>query len=277
MIRNIRSVLLVFIVVPLLLSGCVSMPSRDERFVMVVKNIPFRRQELQDSPGLSLALMRGVNREDVTSGRLVRSGCYFRNPANLALGRRFGFTLLPAGMKFDQRATITVLAEEADGTDGPFARFFGRYIQRFNASEVDFFKDEYVSGDAFRCRPISSTGEMEVAILSTVKYWDYDFASAELSRNSGIRDDELKAGRIAMGECSPGIDSWALWTVRIPEGLHVKAGDYVEAIAGAHSGSTAVGPISTVIRKVAEPQKSEFIRTQGRDTVSCSARAEPVR
>jgi hypothetical protein len=244
---------------------------------MVVRKIPSRRQDLQDSPGLSLALARGVTRKDVTSGRLVRTGCYFQNPSTPSNARRFGFTLLPAGMKLDQGTTIVVAAEEADRTDGPFARFFSRYIQPFNASQGDYFNDEYVLGNAFRCRPVSSVGETEVAIISTVNYWDFDLANSELSRNNEIRDDELQTGRIAMGECSPGVDSWALWNVRIPESLHVNVGDYVEAIAGSYSRSTSVGPIPTAIRKVAAPQSSELIRTQGRDTVSCYAHAEPVR
>jgi hypothetical protein len=276
-----RSLFLFPCVVLPLLSGCESVPAPDTRFVMVVKAVPSNRQALQGSPGLSLALARGVTREDVSSGRLVTSGCYIRPSSGQPdppLGRRFGYTLLPAGLTLERGATITVKAEgaqEADGSAGPFGRFFGRYVQRFKATEADFFTNEYLVGKGFWCRPVSSTGDLDVAVILPVPYWDFDFAQAEAGRHSGIRDEELAARRIAVGECATGVDSWARWTVRLPDGLDVKAGDYLEVLAGAREGSTDAGPVSTALRRVAEPPKSAFIRTQGRDTVGCAAPARP--
>ncbi|MEJ2645620.1 MAG: hypothetical protein P8180_11935 [Gammaproteobacteria bacterium] len=256
------------------LSGCVSMPAPGDKFVMVIKKFPTTRHQLEDYPGLTLALESGVTRPEVKSGRLVRSGCYFEGSRRLSFGRRFGFTLVPRGIKVKPGDTILISAEQADGTDGPYARFFGRYLGGYSASETEFFNDKYVSDRTFRCGPISSEGLMAVEVISTVHYWDYDLAKAELARNSQISDAELSARRIAMGECSPGVDSWALWNVRIPPGLHVKVGDYIEAIAGANSRSVSTGAISKAIRKVAAPPWKDFIFTQGRYTVSCSAHAQ---
>lgn len=253
------------------LTACVSMPAPGEKFVMVVTGFPAIRQQLQDYPGLSLALKRGVTEEDVSAGRLVRTGCYIQKAG--PAGRRFGFTLLPEGVKVARHEVITISAEEADGTDGPYARFFGRYLRKYSAVGADYF-DDAIFGKAFRCGPVSSTGEMQVAVISPVHSWDYAFAKAEAARNSEISDAELRTGRIVMGECSPGGDSWILWKVRIPIGMDVKVGDYIEAIAGSHDGSVSVGPISEAIRRISPPRKGDFIRTQGRDTVSCSAHAE---
>jgi len=117
---------------------------------------------------------------------------------------------------------------------------------------------------------------MRVEVYSTATYWDYDFATAEALRNEQIEDRELEQRRIVIGECSPGVDSWAIWKVRLPPGLEVEVGDYLEAVAGSHEASRSLGPLSQALRKVAAPEKNEFIQTQGRLTVSCKAIARPV-
>ena len=260
------------------LSSCAIMPSRGDRFVMVVTRIPTQRQHLQYHPGLSLALKSGVTRETVTSGRLVISGCYDEKEIDSpGTGRRHGFSFIPEGVTVDKGDVIEVAAEEAEGTHFAYARFFGRYIKKYKTNETEYFPYKYsVSGKEFRCGPVSPDGVMLVEVYSTAKYWDYDLARAEGLRNDQIGDKELEQGRIAIGECSPGVDSWAIWKVRIPPGLDVKVGDYLEAIAGSYEASGSLGPISEALQKVATPSKEDFIRTQGRNTVGCKALAKPI-
>jgi hypothetical protein len=261
-----------------LMSACVAMPSPGERFVMVVKRIPSTRQELQVHPGLSLALERGVSREDVQSGRLVNSGCYVESSqTDHWIARQHGFTLLPPGLAVAEGDILEIAAEEADATDGRFARFYGRFVQRTAPQVADFFPYKYSpSGKAFRCDAVRADGRMRVQVYSVAHFWDFDLTAAEAERNRQISDDELQQGRIAMGECSPGVDSWALWKVRLPTGLGVGPGDYLEAMAGADEAPRSLGPLSVALRKVAEPPKSDFIRTQGRLTVGCGAHAAGV-
>jgi hypothetical protein len=257
------------------LSACQSMPSRGDTFVAVVTRIPDSRKGLQTYPGLSLALQRGVSRQDVTSGRLVKSGCYIDNGKDAIVERRFGFTLLPIGMKVERGEILEIVAEEADGTEQRFGRFYGRYIRKYRSNEADFFTGK-TTGKVLRCSDVSSLGEMRVEVYSTTRYWDYDFASAEEARNSEIGDEELVAGRIVISECSPGVDSWAIWKVRVPNDFKVSVGDYIQAIAGSYESSGSVGAISLATSKVAAPRKEDFIRTQGRYTVSCSAPVEAL-
>jgi hypothetical protein len=247
------------------------MPSRDENFVMVVKSIPTTRVQLQWRPELSLALLRGVTRNHVTSGRLVRSHCYIENDAPLR-SRRFGFTLLPEGTKVNPDDIIEIVAEEAVGGEIAYSGFFGRFVGRSSSTASDFFS--YGSWkNLFRCGLVSSSGAMRVEVISFAHYWDFDFAKAEESRNSMIDDEELRNERIVIGECSPGVDSWAIWKVRLPSYMDVKVGDYIEAVAGSYERSTSVGPISEAVRKVVPPGKEHFVKTQGSYTVSCDAPA----
>jgi hypothetical protein len=217
--------------------------------------------------------MRGVTRNDVTSGRLVLSHCFLENeqpPGNL----RFGAVLLPEGVKVKPGDILEIVAEEAVGGRIQFSRFFGRYVGGASSNPADFFS--HGAGEHFfRCGPLSSSGTMRVEVVSFAHYWDFDFAQAEESRNSGITDEELGAGRIAIGQCSPGVDSWATWKVRLPLELAVKKGEFIEAIAGSQENSTSVGPISEAVRKVVPPDRKYFIKTQGRNTVSCDAAALP--
>lgn len=275
--RTRLTIALIALLLVTLLSACETMPSHGDRFVMVVTRIPTQRQQLQNHPGLSLALKRGVSREDVKSGRLMVSGCSFEKEKDRPFVLiRHGFSLLPEGVKAERGEVIEITAEEADGTDGPYARFFGRYIRKYKVNESDFFPYTYsVSGKEFRCGTVSPNGEMLVEVYSAAKYWDYDLAKAEESRNGQIGVEELRVGRIAIGECSPGVDSWAIWKVRLPPHMDIKVGDYIEAIAGADEAPRSLGPISEAIQKVVPPPKEDFIRTQGRYTVDCKAHAEP--
>jgi len=261
-----------------LLSSCGAMPSRGDRVVMVVTRIPTQRQHLQYHPGFSLALKRGISREDVTSGRLMVSGCSTETVIDSpGMGVRHGFSLLPEGVTVKPGEVIEIAAEEADGTDGAYARFFGRYIRKYSANESEYFPYKYsVSGKEFRCGTVSQNGVMRVEVYSAAKSWYYNLAKAEESRNSQIEDAELQHGRIAIGQCSSGVDSRATWKVRIPPHLDIKVGDYVEAIAGSNEASLSLGPISEAIQKVAPPPKEDFVRTYGQYTVDCKALAKPL-
>ena len=259
-----------------LLCACATTPSVGEHFVMVVKSLPGKRQQLQFHPGLSLAVERGVSRQEVKSDRLLIASCASESENGHSLKRRHGYVLLPEGVVVARYAIIEVAAEEADSTDGPYARYFARYLRHSSATDEDFIPDKYsVTGKEFRCGAVSPEGIMRVQAYWPVKYWDYDLAVAEAARNSQITDEDLERGRIAMGECSPGVDSWARWKVRIPDHMSIKVGDYIEAAAGVSEGYQT-GSLAKAIRKVAKPPKDDFIRTQGSDTVGCGARAVPL-
>ena len=242
---------------------------------MVVTRIPEQRQDLQNHPGLSLAVEQGVTREDVNAGRLVVSGCYEEEAIqSLGAGRRHGHVLLPEGVSV---APDDIIEVDVVGAEQGTARYFGRYVQKSAAGEQGYFPYRYsVSGKAFRCGAVSPEGRMRVEVYSTAKSWDYDFAKAEALRNEQIDDRELEQRRIVIGECSPGVDSWAIWKVRLPAGLDVEVGDYLEAVAGSYEASRSHGPLSQALRKVAAPPGDEFIQTQGRSTVSCKATARAV-
>lgn len=262
-----------FFLVAIALSACQPLPPRGGNFVMVVKSIPTTQIQLQERPELSLALLRGVTRNDVTTGRLVLTHCYIQNDAPLN-SRRFGFTILPEGTMVKARDIIEIAAEEPVGGVIPFSRFFGRYVGTSTSMESDFFSHG-TWDNLFRCGSVSPSGVMRVEVISLAHYWDFDFARAEELRNSGIGAEELRNGRIVVGECSPGADSWAVWKVRLLPDMEVKVGDYVEAKAGSSENSISEGPISEAVRKVVPPGKEHFVMTQGRYTVGCDAPALP--
>jgi len=245
---------------------------------MVVKSVPTRRQQLQFHPGLSLALQNGVTRDDMKMGRLAVAGCYFPKRTWPGTGRRHGYVLLPKGTKVHEGEIIEVAAKEGDGADGLYSRFYATYVRQVVAHERDYFYPKYSGADKeFRCGKISPAGRMRVEIYLLAKYWDYDRAAAEDYRNKQISDADLRAHRIVIGECSPGVDSWLIWKVRIPRPMHVKPGDYLEVRAGATEAPRAYGPLSVAIRRVVRPPQRDFIYTHGRNTVSCTAPATPVK
>jgi len=168
------------------------------------------------------------------------------------------------------------VAEEAGNFDFPDTRFLGRYLRKSKPEEHDFFPDKFsVSGKAFRCGPISPEGKLCMQAYLPAKLWDYDLAVAKESRNRKVSDEELKAGLIIIGECSPGVDSWARWKVRTPVNLNVKVGDYIEAVVGVSDGYRS-GSLSEAKRKVEKPSKEDFILTQGSYTVGCGAHSEAL-
>ncbi|ANJ66392.1 hypothetical protein A9404_02465 [Halothiobacillus diazotrophicus] len=117
---------------------------------------------------------------------------------------------------------------------------------------------------------------MRVEAFSLLHTWDYDAAKAEENRNSFITDNELRQGRIAIGECSPGTDSWMHWKVRLPPNLIVRPGDYLEAIAGSNEAPRSTGPISQAVCRIKTPEPKYFNHTQGSRTIRCDAPATPL-
>ena len=260
------------------LSACVSVPPPGEHFVMKVSKIPTERHQLQGHPGLSLAIASGVTRDDVKAGRLWISSCGLEPDGERRwVSERHGYVLLPEAMTLMEGDVIEVEARAPGGTAMPYERFFGRYLGPAKAHDDDYFINPYdPDGRELRRGPISPNRMMRVEVYSPLKGWQYDHAAAESRRNALITDDELNRGRIAMGVCSPGVDAWTYWKVRLPDGLNVQPGDYIEAVAGSYEAPRSVGPLSTALRKVAPPPEGDFIFTQGSMTVSCQARARAL-
>lgn len=263
----------VLVLMPIL-TACVSVPEQGNHFVMKVKDIPTKRQQLQSVPAMSLALKRGVTREQVKAGRLIYGGCYFQKQENDRWYRfRHGYVLLPEDVTVKEGDVIEVLAEDTQSGELPYRSYFGLYSKNVSSVVSDYFPYEYsTSGKAFKCGDVSSDGKMRIEVYGFAKFWDYDRAYGEETRNKQISDEDLMMKRIVIGVCSPGVDSWTYWKARIPEGMELQKGDYVEALAGATEAPRSRGPLSVILRKVAKPPKEDFIFTQGSYTVGCGAR-----
>ncbi len=260
-----------------LLPACSTFPEQGDHFVMVVTHIPTEYHQLQYHPGMSLALKRGVTKEDVWSGRLVSSGCYDEKEThNPGTDRRHGFSFIPEGTAVKKGEIIEVKAEEAEGKHFQYARFFGRYSKKHIPKESEYFPYKYsLSGKEFRCGTVSPEGDMLVEVYNRVEPWYYSLAKAEESRNNQIGEEELKQGRIVVGKCSPGVDFLLFWKVRIPHDLEVKVGDYIEAIAGPYEQSFLSGPLSKAVQKIPPPDKKALVETYGLQTINCNAHAKP--
>lgn len=265
---------LVLISLTLVLTGCETYPEHGGRVVMVITSIPTERTQLQYRPGLSLGLLQGVTRDAVEHERVWFAHCYPAGPQPLT-NRRFGFVLLPKGMRIKPDTVVEIRSKEAVGGKSPYSRFFGHVIRPSPAKPDEYF-EHGTWHHLFRCGPVSPTGVQRVEAFSLVHTWDYDAAKAEENRNNHITDDELRQGRIALGECSPGTDSWMHWKVRLPPDLVVRSGDYIEAIAGANEAPRSTGQISQAICRVQPPDKRYFNKTQGSLTVQCTAPTLPL-
>jgi len=272
----------VFIIFP----GCTTTPSPGQKFVMSVTQIPSTRQQLQHNPALSLALRRGVTRTDITSKRLMISGCYEKGKDG-SIYKRQVLSLLPLGVTIKHGDVFKTTIEEAVAGKWQ-SLYFGRYVQLHHAIDADFFPYKYaVSNLAYRCSKGAGGNELFVQAYFEVETWLYDDAKAEEARNDQITDDELKQRRIVIGDCATGIESWVVWKVRLPLGLVANVGDYIEAIAGAYEAPRSIGPLSLAIRKVPRPPDADFIASKGRGDfmstqgnptpykVSCEAQAHP--
>lgn len=269
------------------IAGCTTTPSPGERFVMTVTQIPTQRQQLQHNPALSLAIERGVSRETVAEKRLMIAGCYDEKPDGSTY-RRQVLSLLPPGIAIKPGEVFETTAEKAVA-DRWTALYFGRYVEARPASTSDYFPFKYaISKRAYRCAASPPANTMVVESYFPVATYLYDDARAEALRNAQITDRELESGRIAIGDCAVGVESWVVWKVRLPPGLEVQPGDYLEAVAGAHEGPSSTGALSIGLRKVAKPPLTDFVASLGRGDftaktgnpvpykVGCGAQAIPL-
>jgi len=269
-------------------SGCTTTPSPGERIVLTVTEIPRERYQLEHNPALSLAIKRGVTRADVTSKRLMIAGCYEPRPDGSTYYRQV-LSLIPLGITLKSGNIFQTSAEKAR-IDKWSNLSFGRFIKFSQASDKDFFPHKYaISNKAYRCDETLPEGIVSVQAYFVVEGYLFDDAFAEAKRNNQITDEELTQERIAIGDCAIGLESWAVWKVRLPSGLQVGAGDYLEAIAGSHEGPSSTGPLSTAVRKVMKPPIDDFVASIGRGDftlspqgyptpykVSCSAHSTPI-
>lgn len=258
----------------LVLSACESVPRRGQHFILQVTAVPTTRLQLQARPELALAVRRGVTLDEVRAGRLILAHCYVdRRPESPGL--RFGAILLPASMPAIHGQVIRVAAEQADGRETSYNRFFGTYLGIAQAGSEDYFSQGSWS-HMLRCGRLRANNVLRVAVVGTVARWDFTFAQAEVARDRGIGEDELAAGRIVMGTCATAVDSWRDWKVRLARGLAVHPGDYIEALAGAAEGGAETGPIALGLRRVHPPAQKDELKTQGRLRVRCLAPAVPL-
>lgn len=279
--NSLKSILFIWgtLIVAMTLSSCESVPEKGTTFVMKINEIPTKRQQLQSVPAMSLALERGVTREQVKAGRLIYGGCYFEKREEGKTWQQFrhGYVVLPENVNVKKDEVIEIVAEDTNSVPLPYGYFFGQYFKTYLAVESDYFPYKYsTSGKAFKCGEVSPDGKMRMEVYGFAKYWDYDRAYGEETRNKQISDEDLSKKRIAIGVCSPGVDSWTYWKSRIPEGMKLQKGDYVEAVAGATEAPRSRGSLSVILRKVAKPLKEDFILTQGSYTVGCGAKAIPL-
>ncbi|MEZ5726625.1 MAG: hypothetical protein R3E48_00615 [Burkholderiaceae bacterium] len=257
-------------------TGCAWTPAPGNRAVVEVLRIPRSRVALQKSPSLRLAIAHGASREDVAADRLARAGCEDESVQGVYRRglRRFGHVLLPSGMRAVRGTTIEIDAIVADDADGPFARFFGRYRGAFQAGPQDYVTDR-ITGTTLRCAPLDASGRMRVEIHGSVSYWDYEFAVAEAARHAQLTDAQIDQGRVVLAHCATGVESWAQWLVRLPPGLSVARGDFLEIEAGEAEGGAGKGPPSRAIRKLARPGPDGFRRIHGAERVRCDALGQP--
>lgn len=259
----------------LLASGCATTPAPGEKIVLTVTEIPHERHQLEHNPALSLALKRGVTRADVTSKRLINAGCYELRPDGSTYYRQV-LSLMPIGVTVKSGDIFQSSAEMAR-IDKWSSLSFGRYVGSSQASDADFFPYKYaISNKAYRCDETLPKDVVAVQAYFAVEAHLFDDALAEAKRNNQITDEELALGRIIIGDCAIGLESWAVWKARLPPELEVHVGDYLEAIAGSHEGPGSTGPLSTAIQKVMTPPIDDFVASVGRGDFTLSPRGYPV-
>lgn len=258
-----------------LASGCTTTPVPGERIVLTVTEMPHERHQLEHNPALSLAIKHGVTREDVTSKRLMIAGCYESRPDGSTYYQQV-LSLIPLSVTVKGGDIFQTSVENAQ-LDKRSSLSFGRYIKASQASDADFFPYKYaISNKAFRCDKTLPEGIASVQAYFVVEGYLFDDAFSEAKRNNQITDEELTQGRIAIGDCAIGLESWAVWKVRLPSGLKVGVGDYLEAIAGSYEGPSSTGPLSIAIQKVMKPPIDDFIASVGRGDFTLSPRGYPV-
>lgn len=250
-------------------AGCVSTPAPGETFVAQIVRIPTTRAGLEFDPALSLAVRRGVTREQVQAGRLRRVDCHADSAGGGYL--RHGFVLMPAASPLAEDQVVELAAEPVPDFQQPYARFFGTDPVALPAPPPDAYYSDRYRDPLVRCTGPDAGGRMRVQVGSKAATWDYDFARAEVARGAWLSDADIRAGRIAVGECATGVESWAEWNLRVPPGMRLAPGDTVEAIAGDHEKSLGVGPPARILRRVGPPRAEDRMRTAGHLRVRCAA------
>jgi hypothetical protein len=96
--------------------------------------------------------------------------------------------------------------------------------------------------------------------------WPATIAARNLAQR-GITERDLDHKKIATVKCALGTNYLLWWYARVPDGVQLRSGDYVEFVAGVPF--EEFGPLSHVVRVIEAPTREAHYRTSGTMTVRC--------
>jgi hypothetical protein len=235
------------------LFGCQTTPHFGALARLEVTSVPHQRSEIHENQQVDESLE--IFSKEIHDGRLVKVRCGSPDSREYA-GIKFWNGLLmlnkAGSIKQDETANLgRLLLESKQG------KVFASNESSAGVANVQFAQYQYpgsqVQFKVVECQWNSSGNPINVQVLDRVPSFELDFSKAERLRHRMFSDEDLLAGRIAIGQCSLRLFTGEVyhqpvWIVRVPEGINVRKNDVIEVKLGDEEGGGEAKNLSEVTR-----------------------------
>jgi hypothetical protein len=209
------------------------------------------------------ALAQGISPQAIETGRLVVLICALapeeENPEAKWV------VLLPEGVTLRAGDVVSFRPGARFGREGPVGTMIGRVP---SPPPETLYVWKY--GKSVRCNTPLPGQAMQARYGFAFGRNDLKEYQLHRQRMQGIREDEVRSGRIVLASCSQLTDGWTEWTVRVPPGLGLRKGDHILARAGTPDAEPG-SDISEALRRIPPPPVEQTYHVQGSRIVRCNA------
>jgi len=209
------------------------------------------------------ALAQGVSTAAIEAGRLAVVICALAPEQDNPEAK--WVVLLPEAAALRAGDIVSFRPGTRFGVEGPIGTMIGKvpppppealYVWKY--------------GKSVRCNAAAPGQAMQARYAFAFGRNDLREYQLHRQRMQGIREDEVRAGRIVRASCSQLTDGWTEWTVRVPPGLDIAKGDHILARAGTPDGESG-DVISDAIRRIPPPPVHQTYYVQGTRIIRCNA------
>jgi hypothetical protein len=260
------------LLVSVAICGCQSTPNSGGLVRLEVTGVPHQRSDIHENQQVDESLE--VFSQEIHEGRLVKVRCGSLDSREYA-GVKFwsGLLLLQKAGSIKQEEIAQLGRLLLEGKQG---KVFASDRANVGAANVQFAQYQYPGSKAqfkvVECQWNSSGNPINVQVLDRVPSFELDFSRAERLRHRMFSDEDLMAGRIAIGQCSLRLFTGEVyhqpvWIVRIPEGTSVRKNDVIEVKLGDEEGGGEASHLSEMTRVLG---KRENFPRVGNTAILCN-------
>lgn len=241
--------------VALLLLGCQTTPNPGGLVRLEVTNVPNQRSDIHENQQVDESLE--IFSQEIQDGRLVKVRCGSPD-ANAYAGVKFwnGLLVLQKAGAIQRNDTAPLGRLLLESMQGKVYATGAAHVDKSTVRTTQYqYSGSKTIFKVVQCAWDTLGNPIHVEVLDQVPSFELNFSKAERQRHRMFSNDDLLAGRIAIGQCALRLFTGEVyhqpvWIVRVPEGMQVQKGDVIEVKLGDEEGGGEANHLSEMTRRL---------------------------